>query len=85
MKRLCSESESDNDGKHKDLLRDPLNGRKAILQELFGLPTDASRNSAAFPKSILVTTQEEMTFLKNKIHQKQFKKKFQEMKEVWLQ
>ena len=53
MKRLCSESESDNDGKHKDLLRDPLNGRKAILQELFGLPPDASRKDIINAKILL--------------------------------
>ena len=43
MKKLCAENSEENQVIVKDLLKDPINGKKIILNELFALPADATR------------------------------------------
>ena len=42
MKKLCSEASEEDEVCVKKLLKDPINGKKDILNELFSLPTDAT-------------------------------------------
>ena len=42
MKKLCSEVSEGNEVCVKKLLKDPINGRRNILKELFSLPADAT-------------------------------------------
>ena len=42
MKKLCTEESEENEVYVKELLKDPINGKRDILNELFSLPADAS-------------------------------------------